>query len=95
MGPKELAKIERLNWIFAAILIAGAAILFETRVVTGVAIGALVACLNFSGVRRLVAASMSPRRQGAGRGDPAAPAHRQDGPAVPRRGRAGDALPPA
>lgn len=65
MGAKDLAKIEQLNWILAAVLIVGAMVLFTTPVVTGVAAGALLACLNFSVIRRVVAASL--RRTGNGR----------------------------
>jgi hypothetical protein len=64
MGPKELARIERLNALFAGVLILGAAAFFETPVLVGVAVGAVLAVANFYGVRRLVTASL---RQGGAR----------------------------
>lgn len=65
MGPKELARIERWNGLFAGILILASALLFSTSVTVGVAVGAGLAVLNFWGVRRLVQASLrtdGPRR---------------------------------
>ena len=62
MGPKELARIERLNALFAGLFILGAAALFDTAVLVGVTVGALLAVVNFYGVRRLVGASL--RRDG-------------------------------
>ena len=62
MGPKELARIERWNAIFAGVLILGAAAFFSTPVLVGVAVGAILAVANFWGIRRLVAASL--RRDG-------------------------------
>jgi hypothetical protein len=62
MGPKQLARIERWNGLFAGILILGAALLFDSPVVIGVGIGALLAVANFIGVRRIVLASL--RREG-------------------------------
>ena len=62
MGPKELARIERLNLLFAGLFILGAAALFDTAVLVGVSVGAILAVVNFYGVRRLVAASL--RRDG-------------------------------
>jgi hypothetical protein len=62
MGPKELARIERLNALLAGVLSVGAAILFSSPVAIGVAVGGALAVVNFYGVRRLVAASL--RRDG-------------------------------
>ena len=62
MDPKDLARIERWNGVFAAVLILGAAVWFSTPVLIGVAVGAGLAVLNFMGVRRLVGASL--RRDG-------------------------------
>jgi hypothetical protein len=65
MGPRDLARIERWNGLFAAVLILGAVVLFDVEVAVGVAVGAGLAIVNFYGMRRLVAASL--RRQGMGR----------------------------
>jgi hypothetical protein len=65
MGPRELARIERLNGLLAAGLILAAALLFPGPIAIGVAVGAILAVVNFMGMRMLVAASL--RRQGAGR----------------------------
>lgn len=51
-----------MNGLFAAILILGAALLFDRPVVIGVAVGALLAVGNFIGIRRIVLASL--RREG-------------------------------
>jgi amino acid transporter len=65
MGPRELIRIERLNGLFAGLLILASAIFFSTPVLIGVAVGAVLAVVNFWGVRRLVQASLrtdGPRR---------------------------------
>jgi len=62
MGPKELARIERMNALFAGVLILGATLLFSSAVAIGVTVGAVLAVANFAGVRRLVGDSM--RRDG-------------------------------
>jgi len=65
MGPKELARIERLNGVFAAVLIVAAFVFFDRTVATGVAVGAGLAVINFFGMRKLVGASL--RRHGMAR----------------------------
>ena len=65
MGQTELARIERLNGLFAAGMILAAVIFFPMRFSVGVAAGALLAVVNFSAMRRLILASL--RRQGRGR----------------------------
>jgi hypothetical protein len=62
MNPKDLAKIERWNYVIAGALIVLSAILFDTRMTLGVAVGAVLACGNFTGMRFLVASSL--RAQG-------------------------------
>ena len=62
MGPKELARIERMNALLGGVLSLGAFAFFSTPVAIGVAVGAALAVLNFHGVRRLVGASL--RRDG-------------------------------
>jgi hypothetical protein len=62
MGPQELARIERLNAVLAALLSLGAALVFSAPVAIGVAVGGALAVANFYGVRRLVGASL--RRDG-------------------------------
>jgi hypothetical protein len=62
MGPRELARIERLNGLFAAVLIVAAVVFFDQQVVVGAAVGAGLAVINFYGMRKLVVASL--RRQG-------------------------------
>jgi hypothetical protein len=65
MGPKELTRIERWNCLLAGVLILVSAILFDQAMVVGVAVGGVLACANFYGMRRLIAASLrtdGPRR---------------------------------
>lgn len=62
MGPKQLATIEKWNGIFAAVMVLAALAFFDMGVVVGVAVGAALAIVNFSSMRKLVGASM--RRQG-------------------------------
>jgi hypothetical protein len=65
MGPRELARIERLNGLLAAGLILAATVLFPAPIAIGVAVGSILAVVNFFGMRKLVVASL--RRQGASR----------------------------
>ena len=65
MGPRELARIERMNAVFAAAMILAAVAFFSLRVAAGVAVGSLLATVNFSAMRRLIDASL--RRQGTSR----------------------------
>jgi ATP synthase I subunit len=58
MTAKELAKIERWNYLIAGVLVLVAALLFDSRAVVGAAVGGILACANFAGVRRIVAASL-------------------------------------
>ncbi len=53
MTPEDLKRIERWNWLFAALLVAGAAVFFGRDVVLGVAVGALMSALNFWSIRSL------------------------------------------
>jgi hypothetical protein len=54
MDPKAFERIERLNYVFGAVLILVCAFLTETRFSLGVSVGVLLTCLNFSVLRRLV-----------------------------------------
>src|SRR5437773_3772291 len=65
MGPRELARIERLNGVFAAVLIAAAFVFFDRAVAIGVAVGAGLSVINFYGMRKLIGASL--RRRGTQR----------------------------
>jgi drug/metabolite transporter (DMT)-like permease len=65
MTPEDLRRIERWNWLFAALLVAGAAVFFGRDVVLGVAVGALLSAVNFWSIRSLagrVLASSGRRR---------------------------------
>ncbi|HKA90672.1 MAG TPA: ATP synthase subunit I [Haliangiales bacterium] len=53
MTPEDLKRIERWNWLFAALLVAGAAVFFGRDVVLGVAVGALLGAVNFWSIRSL------------------------------------------
>ena len=65
MTPDDLKKIERLNWVLGALAVAAAAVFFAREVVLGVALGALLTCVNFWSIRTL--ASRILRSQGARR----------------------------
>jgi hypothetical protein len=65
MGPSELKKIERWNGLLAAVLILSSVVLFSGSFALGVTVGALLAVINFRGIRFLVEASL--RRQGGKR----------------------------
>ena len=65
MNPEDLKKIERLNWILGALAVAAAAVFFARDVVLGVALGALLTCINFWSIRTLTARIL--RSQGARR----------------------------
>jgi hypothetical protein len=62
MAPGHLARIERLNALFAGVMILAAAAFFSTPVLVGVSVGAVLSIANFWGIRRLVSASL--RRDG-------------------------------
>jgi hypothetical protein len=65
MGPTELKRIERLNGLIAGVLMLAAAVFFSAPFAVGVAVGGVLAVLNFRGIRFLVEASL--RRQGGKR----------------------------
>jgi len=65
MTPEDVKKIERLNWVIGALAVAVSAIFFAREVVFGVALGALLACVNFWSIRTLTARIL--RSQGARR----------------------------
>jgi len=65
MGPKELKKIERWNGLLAGFLILAAVAFFSADIALGVAVGAILAVVNFYSMRLLVAASL--KRQGGKR----------------------------
>jgi hypothetical protein len=65
MGPKEIKRIERWNGLLAGIVILLAVAFFSAQIALGVAVGAILAVVNFWSMRLLVAASL--RRQGGRR----------------------------
>jgi hypothetical protein len=65
MNPEDLKKIERLNWVMGALAVAAAVVFFSRGVVLGVALGALLTCVNFWSIRVLAARIL--RSQGARR----------------------------
>lgn len=54
MDPKSLERIERLNYIFGALLIFLCIFFAEIRFTLGVTIGVILTCVNFTIIRRLV-----------------------------------------
>jgi hypothetical protein len=54
MDPKSLERIERLNYVFGAILIFVCVGLTSTRFSLGVSLGVVLTCVNFTIIRRLV-----------------------------------------
>jgi len=58
MDLKQLDAIERWNWIIAIVLVLAAALLFDTSVLLGVAVGAFLCCANFWGIHKLIVKSM-------------------------------------
>jgi hypothetical protein len=53
MGPEHLRAMEKWNLVLSGLAILIAALLFERQHVVGVALGALIACANFSAIRRI------------------------------------------
>jgi ATP synthase I chain len=53
MGPQHLRAMERWNLIFSGIAVLVAALVFERPVLVGVALGALIACVNFWAIRKI------------------------------------------
>ncbi len=53
MGPQHLRAMERWNLFFSGIAIVIAALAFERPVLVGVALGALIACVNFYAIRKI------------------------------------------
>lgn len=54
MDPQSLQRIERLNYIFGALLIFACMIFTNMPFSLGVSIGVLLTCINFTVIRRLV-----------------------------------------
>ena len=68
MDPKSLERIERLNYVFGALLIFLCLALTSTRFSLGVSVGVVLTCANFTVIRRLVdklLASAPDKRGGA------------------------------
>jgi hypothetical protein len=65
MGPSEMKRIERWNVLLAGIIILAAVVFGSGQIALGVAVGAILAVVNFWSMRLLVAASL--RRQGGKR----------------------------
>jgi len=53
MGPQHLRAMERWNLIFSGIAILVAALVFERPVLVGLALGALIANVNFWAIRKI------------------------------------------
>jgi hypothetical protein len=66
MASDALARIERLNYVIAAIAVAFGAIVLGQPYAIGLGVGALVASLNFSVIRHLVErwTAAAPSRKG-------------------------------
>ena len=58
MSSKQLASIERLNCLFAALASAVALLVFSRPVLWGVLLGSAVSCLNFYSIHKLVERAM-------------------------------------
>ena len=54
MDPKSLERIERLNYVFGAILIFVCIALTSTHFSLGVSLGVVLTCVNFTIIRHLV-----------------------------------------
>jgi len=67
VSPHHLRAMERWNWIFSGIAIAIAAIAFDRPVLVGVALGSIIASVNFWAIRKiwesLLTGSAARRRQ--------------------------------
>lgn len=66
MDSKSFLRIERLNYLFGAILFAVAAVLASQEQALGVLAGVVLTCANFSLIRRLVSRLLAapPERRG-------------------------------
>jgi len=66
MDPESFTRIERLNYILGAILVAASFVLGTREQMLGVLVGALITCLNFSVIRRMVSRllNVAPEKRG-------------------------------
>ena len=64
MDASYAVRIERLNYFLAAIAVAATAVVGTREQVLGMAVGAIVSCLNFSLLRRLVARVVAAQQAG-------------------------------
>ena len=62
MGPNAMRRIERWNAVIAAFLILAAVVFASGPMALGIAVGAILAVVDFAGIRLLVGVSL--RRQG-------------------------------
>ena len=53
MGPQHLKVMEKWNLLFSVIAVLVAALAFDREHVVGVGLGAAIACINFSAIRRI------------------------------------------
>lgn len=53
MGPQHLRAMEKWNFVFTGVAILIAALAFDREHVVGVALGALIACANFTAIRKI------------------------------------------
>lgn len=66
MDPQSFHRIERLNYLLGALLIAASVFVGTRAQVLGVVVGVVITCLNFSVIRRLVTRllQVAPERRG-------------------------------
>lgn len=64
MDASYAARIERLNYFLAAIAVSATAIVGTREQLFGMAAGAIISCLNFSVLRRLVGRVVSAQQAG-------------------------------
>jgi uncharacterized membrane protein YoaK (UPF0700 family) len=53
MGPEHLRAMEKWNLLLSGLAVLITALLFEREHVVGVALGALIACANFTAIRKI------------------------------------------
>jgi hypothetical protein len=64
MDASYAVRIERMNYFLAAIAVAATAIVGTQEQVFGMAAGAIISCLNFSVLRRLVGKVVAAQKEG-------------------------------
>lgn len=59
MDLNALRRIERLNYVFAGVLVIVGAVVFDRATALGVLVGAVLSCINFSVMRVVVRKAMA------------------------------------